>query len=449
MIGWLQPAALFGLVLAMLPFVIHLLRTRRADRIQFPSIRFIRPSTTAAVRLRSPSDWSLLAVRTAIVAAAVLALAQPVWLTPARLARWNALTAKAILVDGSESMRLSRAADAANEAVSAEQRTAARAVRIDSDNLSRDIARAVAWLRDVPPARREIVIVSDAQRGALDAAAVATVPADIGVRFVEVGDEAQVRTVDTFPRLGAAGLRSRSQQVTLAGDATRVALQARDSNTVQGLQLVTAPHEAPDVEKLLRAVATAGAPAPSAEQRLRFEFPSSGQPSQVNAAATAPWMLRVLLRLQQDDALQRAGRRAESDPSMRELAATGESVWTVVTRDGQGLPIVSAAASGQEMVVRVGAPVSSLLAAMVVRATLTARQGSTALPEQEILRIPRAVLTAWSRPPGAVEQDAWRRAEQSDARWLWLAVLALLPIERWLRSRPLAGRAERETRAAA
>ena len=94
MIEWLQPAALFGIVLAMLPFVIHLLRTRRADRIQFPSIRFIRPSTTAAVRLRSPSDWSLLAVRTAIVAAAVLALAQPVWLTPARLARWNALTVR-------------------------------------------------------------------------------------------------------------------------------------------------------------------------------------------------------------------------------------------------------------------------------------------------------------------------------------------------------------------
>ena len=128
MIGWLQPAALLGLVLAVLPFVIHLLRAHRADRIQFPSIRFIRPSTTAAVRLRSPSDWSLLAVRTAIVVAAVLALAQPVWLTPARLARWNALTAKAILVDGSESMRLSRAADAANDAVSAEQQTAARAV---------------------------------------------------------------------------------------------------------------------------------------------------------------------------------------------------------------------------------------------------------------------------------------------------------------------------------
>ena len=83
MIGWQQPAALFGLVLAAIPLIIHLLRTRRADRIQFPSIRFIKPSTTAAVRLRSPSDWSLLAVRTAIVTAAVLALARPVLLTPA------------------------------------------------------------------------------------------------------------------------------------------------------------------------------------------------------------------------------------------------------------------------------------------------------------------------------------------------------------------------------
>ena len=117
---------------------------------------------------------------------------------------------------------------------------------------------------------------------------------------------------------------------------------------------MTAPREAPDVEKLLRAVATAGAPAPSPAERLIFEFPSSGKSSQGNAAATAPWMLGVLLRLQQDDDLQRAGRRAESDPSMREVAATGDSVWTVVARDGQGLPIVSAAASGQQMVVRVG-----------------------------------------------------------------------------------------------
>src|SRR5262245_6380834 len=170
MIGWQQPAALAGLVVGAIPLIIHLLRTRRADRRQFPSIRFIRPSNTAAVRLRSPSDWILLLVRTAILTATVLALARPVWLTSARLARWNALTSRAILVDTSESMRRPgpagrSAADAAEQAARVERQSAAFAVRIDSESLTRELRRAVSWLRNVPPSRREIVIISDVQRG--------------------------------------------------------------------------------------------------------------------------------------------------------------------------------------------------------------------------------------------------------------------------------------------
>jgi len=454
MIGWQQPAALFGLVLAAIPLIIHLLRTRRADRIQFPSIRFIRPSTTAAVRLRSPSDWSLLAVRTAIVTVAVLALARPVLLTPGRMTSWNAVTSTAILVDTSDSMRRAgpsgrSSADAAEEAAAAEQLAAAHAVRIDSDGLSRDVARAVAWLRDVPPSRREIVIVSDAQRGAIDATALSAVPAGIGIRFIEVGDDVRERTVDSFGRLGVAGVAARNQQVTLAEEATRVTLQVSGSSAVQGLRLVTSLGEASDGEKLLRAVATAGAPAPSSEQGLIFEFPASGQATLVSGAIAEPWMVRAALRLQQDEDFQRAARRGEVDRSAVDAIRAREDAWTVLARDRNGVPIVNAAASGREMVLAVRAPVSSFLAAATVRATLGARQGSVAMPEAEVLRIPRAALTVQSRPPGPVEQDAWRRAGGSDARWLWLTALALLLVEQWLRSRTIAVRDEREVRAAA
>jgi hypothetical protein len=453
MIGLQQPVALFGLVLAAIPLIIHLLRTRRADRIQFPSIRFIRPSTTAAVRLRTPSDWGLLAVRTAIVTAAVLALARPVLLTPARMASWNAVTSKAILVDTSDSMHRAgpagrSSADAAEEAAAAE-RQAAHAVRIDSDSLSRDVARAVAWLRDVPPSRREVVIISDAQRGAIDATALSAVPADVGIRFIEVGDDVRERTVDSFGRLGVAGVATRNQQVALADEVTRVTLQMSGSSSVQGLRLVTSPGEASDGEKLLRAVATAGAPAPSSEQGLIFEFPASGQATRASGAIAEPWMVRAALRLQQAEDFQRAARRAEVDRSAVDATGAREDAWTVVARDRNGVPIVNAAASGREMVVAVRAPVSSFLAAATVRATLGARQGSVAIPEAEVLRIPRAALTVQSRPPGPVEQDAWRRAGSSDARWLWLTALALLLVEQWLRSRTIAVRDEREARAAA
>ena len=56
MIHWLNPAALAGLALLALPILIHLLRTRQAERIPFPSLRFVLPSETAAVRLRLPAD---------------------------------------------------------------------------------------------------------------------------------------------------------------------------------------------------------------------------------------------------------------------------------------------------------------------------------------------------------------------------------------------------------
>src|SRR5262245_40360517 len=77
MIGWQNPAAFWALSLAALPIVIHLLRMHRADRVPFPSLRFVQTSRTAAVRFRLPSDWLLLIVRVAAVAFAVAAIAGP------------------------------------------------------------------------------------------------------------------------------------------------------------------------------------------------------------------------------------------------------------------------------------------------------------------------------------------------------------------------------------
>ena len=106
MIGWQNAAALWALPLAAVPFVVHLLRTHHAKRVAFPSLRFVQPSRTAAVRMRLPSDVLLMLVRIAIVALAVGALAGPIVLTEARTAAWNARTARAVVVDVSDSMRV-------------------------------------------------------------------------------------------------------------------------------------------------------------------------------------------------------------------------------------------------------------------------------------------------------------------------------------------------------
>ena len=129
MIHWLNPAALAGLALLALPILIHLLRTRQAERIPFPSLRFVLPSETAAVRLRLPADWLLLLVRLAIVAAAVTAVAGPVIVTPSRVRAWNARTARAVIVDTSAGIPAADASgkgplDAAREVAAIEERSA-------------------------------------------------------------------------------------------------------------------------------------------------------------------------------------------------------------------------------------------------------------------------------------------------------------------------------------
>jgi aerotolerance regulator-like protein len=453
MIGWLTPAAFYGLLLAAVPLIVHLLRTRRAERVTFPTVRFLEPSISAAVRLRTPADWILLALRTAIVVSAVGALAQPIWLSSSRLALWNERTSRAVVVDVSESMQRSgpdgrRAADAAEEAASAELRSAAYSRRFDSHDPGRDIVRASAWLRDAPPARREVVIITDAQRGTIDASDLTAVPVDVGIRFVAVGAPEQSRAVDVFNRFGGAGIPARAQQVVLNGDETRLILSAPGVEHTDGLRVLASAREAQDVAGLLRAVAAAGAPSPSAEQRLLIGFPAADQPESVGRI-TEPWMLRTLLRLQQDDQVARIARHAGKSAWPRQGARFDGSTWAIVARDEAAVPIVGAGAAGREMIVDVGAPVSSLLAVAVVRAALAARLGPPGLPEAEIDRISRDALVAWSRRPGPVERDAWRLAETSDARWLWLAVIALLRVEGWLRTRPVAQGKKEEPRAAA
>ena len=87
---WNHPAALFGLVLVAGPLLVHLLVRQHAVRVLFPGMRFVPTVRAAAVRLRAPSDAALMALRMAIVVAAVLAVAQPLLSTASRRQSWDA-----------------------------------------------------------------------------------------------------------------------------------------------------------------------------------------------------------------------------------------------------------------------------------------------------------------------------------------------------------------------
>ena len=103
---WPRRGAFAGLLLLAGPVLVHLLAAaERAAACMFPATHFVRATRAAAVRLRRPSDIGLLLLRLAIVAAAVLAAAQPLVLTPWRLAQWNTRVSRAVIVETSRGLR--------------------------------------------------------------------------------------------------------------------------------------------------------------------------------------------------------------------------------------------------------------------------------------------------------------------------------------------------------
>lgn len=434
MIAWLNPAALSGLVLLAGPLLVHLLLRHRADRVPFPSLRFVRPSRTAAVRVRLPSDLALLFLRMTIVALAVAALAQPLVLAPPRVAAWNARMARAIVVDVSESMTADgsgSAAAGAADVATVEARGAIFVARIDAVELRRALARAVSALGAAPPARREIVVVSDFQRGMLTRADLDTVPPGIGIRLVQVGTDSPDRRLRGLDLFGAD--TSSAQDVQLSGSSTAVSI-VPGSGRLEGLRLVAPKIDSLAIRALERAVASAGAPAPSPQQPLTIVF--AGAPGiEAVHALSATWMLRTVLRLGNDREIVEACTDGVSANGDSRTAAREGREWHVVCRDRLSRPLVRAAAAGSQMVLDVAAPASALLSAAVVRGALTARHGSVAHPEAEPRRMTAAELGAWSRGAPPVAADAWRSGQSSDGRWCWALALGFLAVEAAVRRR--------------
>ena len=96
---WLNPSALFALAAVAAPILIHILIQRRAERFPFPTLRFLQPTRLAAIRRHLLEDVPLLAIRIALIAAAVAALAGPLLLTGARRQAWDRRIVRAVVTD--------------------------------------------------------------------------------------------------------------------------------------------------------------------------------------------------------------------------------------------------------------------------------------------------------------------------------------------------------------
>jgi hypothetical protein len=196
--SFLTPLFLVGLAALAVPVLIHLTQKERKSVIEFPSLMFLRKIPYESVQRRRIRDWLLLAMRLAALALIVLAFARPFLRGTELSAAPGGARDIVVLLDRSYSMgygdswsRAQRAAAAAIESATPADRISLVLFADTADVALRstpDRSRAVAEINAATPGpgstkygpalklagsllsesllpRREVVIVSDFQRG--------------------------------------------------------------------------------------------------------------------------------------------------------------------------------------------------------------------------------------------------------------------------------------------
>jgi hypothetical protein len=426
---WIHPAALAGLAAAAGPIVVHLLRRQRATRVPFPTVRFLTPSRAAATRFRRPSDPLLLALRVAIVAAAAIAVAQPVVITGWRRAASERTVHRAIVIDSSESM--TPAASRVAEAVAAERQQSPDAIEIRTPGLADGMKQASASLQAIAGGRAEIVVISDFQKGSLDPSGLAAIPEGLGLRLIRIDRDAARESFAGW-RGFAAGASSVEQRITLDGPRTRVALVTAQS--ARSPVILGRPEDGHAVASMQRVVSAAGAPALPADRGLTLIFP--GAPMPAVDAVRAPWMIEALLRTQTDERL-----RAAASAHVSDVDPHLSAVWRPIVRTVSGHPLVAVAAAQQNLAVYVSASPATLVAAAALRSLLYAVAPPQPWSEREVESISASQVSAWTRQPGPRPAQRTGKAP-GDARWIWGLALLMLAVETIVRRAPQEAREE-------
>ena len=448
---WLNPAAWVGLLAMAGPIVIHILVQRKAERLAFPSLRFLQQGRLASIRRRLLEDVPLLAIRAAIVAAAVAALAGPLIVTRTQRQAWNARIVRAIVVDG-----VARAASASarnpfeRATVDKLQPPAFLSQTFETRAVADAISRAVAWLENAPPARRELLIAGPLALGSVSADDLAVIPPGIGIRFEQSGGLPAERGVaggrvlaleresgpkrDGFSRAKGSESIVVQQRVTLKDIHTSV--QETDAAAAPDrfpIDVVCSTEARPIVDTAIAAARSQRIWVPAANRRGRLVLldPAIDPVAAADGGPiTESWIADAVASIARDRDLQTAGAQTPaglSDPRLNAMP------WQRLLLAADGRPVAVAGASRAGLVVVSGATPSSLVTPLLLRAMANALGGPPDLRQAEVLPIPESQLRAWSRPPAPVGAPRIDRVERDDRRGLWILVLALLALETWVR----------------
>jgi hypothetical protein len=440
---WLNPAAWIGLLALAGPIAIHILVQRKAERLRFPSLRFLQQGRLASIRRHVLEDVLLLAIRAAIVAAAVAALAGPLIVTRTQRQAWNARVARAIVVDD-----IARAASASarnpfeRATVDKLQPSAFLSQTFETPAVADAIPRAVAWLENAPPARRELVIVGPLALGSVSADDLAAIPPDIGIRLEQSGPLPSERSIaggrvlalepEAFSRAAGSGSIVVQQQVTLRDIHTSVQETGAAASGPFPVDVVCSTDARPIVDVAIAAARSQRVWAPAANRRARLVLLDSIDPAAVadGAPVRESWVADAIASIVRDRDLQVAGAQTQAGLSDPRFSAPP---WQPLFLALDGRPLAVAGASSASLIVVSGAAPSSLVTPLLLRAMVNALGGPPDLRQAEVLPIPDSQLRAWSRPAAPVTAPRVDRVERDDRRGLWIFVLALLALETWIR----------------
>jgi hypothetical protein len=436
---WRNPMAWLGLAAVAVPVLVHLLARRTTRRVTFPTLQFIDPARLAPARRRRLTDLALLCVRIGIVVAAVAALAQPWVLTAGRQDAVASRLVRAVVVDSSDSMRQPDTAGRvpldearADAAVRVEDVAAYRLV--ESDDPGPAVVGAAAWLL-TESGRRELVVISDFQPGAVGAADVAAIDASIGLRLVAI-ETPSARTAQATYQLGDL---ETTANATTADDRTDFVWQTRPTADAVPLAVVV----------LAGADEAAAASLTIAAGRLSRLGATSGPVTLVLPGAASrdalleragpidePWMLEVLAGVRQDETVGAAARAATSADAPG--FGNGRLTPVVLAPDREPLAFAGAASvdGGHRLLIFLATGARDMFTAAVLAALPAGRAGGgrADFAELDPDRIAEATLRGWQRDatPAAAAAGGGR-TNDSDGRWLWLLALVLLVVEGWMR----------------
>jgi hypothetical protein len=447
---WLNPAAWIGLVALAAPILIHILVQRRAERLPFPSLRFLQQTRLASIRRHVLEDLPLLAIRAAILATAVAALAGPLVITPTLRQAWNARVVRATVVSGVDV----NAPAGARRLQPSDQTFLSQT--FETRSVSEGLHRAVAWLENAPPARRELVIVGPLALGSVTAEDLSAVPPAIGLRFERSGTLPTERTIaggtvlamerEGFSRAAAHVLPVlRRHTVELNGAATSVRETVEAVPVGFPVDVVCAADARPAVDAAIAAVRSERVWAPAAERRARLVLIGTSVDSTAIADArpvNVAWTADAIASVTRDPELQA---EASAAPAGLRDARFVAAPWQTLVSASDGHPLAAAAGTPAGFVVVSGAEPSSLVTALLLRAIANGIAAPPDLRAAEVLPIPDAQLQGWTRPAAPVTMLRIDRVERDDRRGLWALVLGLLALEMWVRrARPAGAIAPRE-----